>query len=72
MFEPIHGSAPKYKGPQQSQPNCYHLGQGQCSLRVFGEMQAAANGVMNAIQRNLRERKSAKRLTLAAARPHPK
>jgi len=55
MFEPIHGSAPKYKGLNKVNPIAT-IWAGAMLLESLGEMQAA-NGVMNAIQRNLRERK---------------
>ena len=55
MFEPIHGSAPKYKGLNKVNPIAT-IWAGAMLLESLGEIQAA-NGVMNAIQRNLRERK---------------
>jgi 3-isopropylmalate dehydrogenase len=55
MFEPIHGSAPKYKGLNKINPIAT-IWAGAMLLESLGEVQAA-NGVMHAIERNLRARK---------------
>jgi len=55
MFEPIHGSAPKYKGLNKSNPIAT-IWAGAMLLESLGEAQAAS-GVMRAIEGNLRARK---------------
>ena len=35
MFEPIHGSAPKYKGLEQGQSRRYHLGRGTACWSIW-------------------------------------
>ena len=55
MFEPIHGSAPKYKGLNKVNPIAT-IWAGAMLLEILGEVQAAG-GVMRAIERNLLEGK---------------
>jgi 3-isopropylmalate dehydrogenase len=55
MFEPIHGSAPKYKGLNKINPVAT-IWAGAMLLESLGETQAAS-GVMHAIECNLRARK---------------
>jgi len=55
MFEPIHGSAPKYKGLNKVNPIAT-IWAGAMLLETLGEVQAAG-GVMRAIERNLLEGK---------------
>ncbi|MGZ5520988.1 MAG: isocitrate/isopropylmalate dehydrogenase family protein, partial [Halobacteriota archaeon] len=55
MFEPIHGSAPKYKGLNKINPIAT-IWAGAMLLESLGEAQAAS-GVMHAIECNLRARK---------------
>jgi 3-isopropylmalate dehydrogenase len=55
MFEPIHGSAPKYKGLNKINPIAT-IWAGAMLLESLGETQAAS-GVMHAIECNLRARK---------------
>lgn len=53
MFEPIHGSAPKYKGLNKVNPIAT-IWAGALLLEFLGE-EAAAETTMRAIERNLRE-----------------
>jgi 3-isopropylmalate dehydrogenase len=55
MFEPIHGSAPKYKGLNKINPIAT-IWAGAMLLESLGETQAASC-VMNAVECNLRARK---------------
>jgi 3-isopropylmalate dehydrogenase len=55
MFEPIHGSAPKYKGLNKINPIAT-IWAGAMLLESLGEAQAGS-GVMGAIESNLRARK---------------
>jgi 3-isopropylmalate dehydrogenase len=55
MFEPIHGSAPKYKGLNKVNPVAT-IWAGAMLLDSLGETQAS-NGVLSAIECNLRARK---------------
>jgi isocitrate/isopropylmalate dehydrogenase len=55
MFEPIHGSAPKYKGLNKINPIAT-IWAGAMLLESLGEAQAAS-GIMRAIESNLRARK---------------
>ncbi len=53
MFEPIHGSAPKYKGQNKVNPVAT-IWSGALLLEHLGQPQAASD-IVNAIERNLRE-----------------
>jgi len=53
MFEPIHGSAPKYKGMNKVNPIAT-IWAGAMLLEHLGQ-QEAANDVVKAIERNLFE-----------------
>jgi 3-isopropylmalate dehydrogenase len=55
MFEPIHGSAPKYKGKNMVNPIAT-IWAGAMLLEHLGQLDAAAD-VINAIEQNLFEGK---------------
>jgi len=55
MFEPIHGSAPKYKGMQRANPVAT-IWAGAMLLEHLGEKEAA-DSVLRAIEQNLKEGK---------------
>jgi 3-isopropylmalate dehydrogenase len=55
MFEPMGGSAPKYKGLNKVNPIAT-IWAGAMLLENLGEKQAA-DGIVRAIETNLRERK---------------
>ncbi|MCD5409783.1 MAG: isocitrate/isopropylmalate dehydrogenase family protein [Methanocellales archaeon] len=55
MFEPIHGSAPKYKGMNMANPIAT-IWAGSMLLERLGEKEAA-DTVVNAIERNIKEGK---------------
>jgi 3-isopropylmalate dehydrogenase len=56
MFEPIHGSAPKYKGKNKANPIAT-IWAGSMLLESLGEKQAA-KAVLDAIEKNLSERRA--------------
>ena len=56
MFEPIHGSAPKYKGKNKANPMAT-IWAGSMLLESLGEEQAA-KAVLDAIEKNLSERRA--------------
>ncbi len=56
MFEPIHGSAPKYKGKNKANPMAT-IWAGSMLLESIGEKEAA-KAVLGAIEKNLSERRA--------------
>ena len=56
MFEPIHGSAPKYKGQNKVNPIAT-ISAGAMLIEQLGEKEAA-NTIVNAIQKNILDAKT--------------